>query len=288
MSCISLTTLSNEQLLLETARLVAAERCATAQLIAYLAEVDRRELYLAQGYSSLFTYCTQALHLSEHAAYDRIRAARLAQQCPLVLERLTSGAVTLATVALLAPHLDADNCERLLDASRHQSKREVERLVAGLAPRPDVTAFVRRLPATRPVAAPAPNTTPATVVAAPVRAVASSSCDDVPALVRDNSLPPPSPRRALGRRRHHERRQPVAAVSRAQCARGRRVLRTSSPRGESTPRPPAALRLTTRYDARHASAPYFAAAALADKGPASADWQRRLVQLSESLVGASG
>jgi len=42
-------------------------RHATAQLIAFLAEMDARRLYLAEGCSSLFTYCTQVLHLSEHA-----------------------------------------------------------------------------------------------------------------------------------------------------------------------------------------------------------------------------
>jgi hypothetical protein len=42
------------------------------QLIAMLGELDSRRLYLAEGYSSLFTYCTQCLRLSEHAAYGGI------------------------------------------------------------------------------------------------------------------------------------------------------------------------------------------------------------------------
>jgi hypothetical protein len=41
---------------------------------ASLAEMDVRRLCLAQGYSSLFVYCTRALHLSEHAACGRIEA----------------------------------------------------------------------------------------------------------------------------------------------------------------------------------------------------------------------
>ena len=52
------------------------ERRATAALVASLAELDERRLYLGEGYSSLFTYCTQCLRLSEHAAYSRIEAAR--------------------------------------------------------------------------------------------------------------------------------------------------------------------------------------------------------------------
>jgi hypothetical protein len=33
----------------------------------------------------MFTYCTQILHLAEHAAYNRIEAARAARRFPLIL-----------------------------------------------------------------------------------------------------------------------------------------------------------------------------------------------------------
>ena len=52
---------------------------ATARLVAALGELDARRLYLGEGYSSLFTYCTQVMRLSEHAAYGRIEAARAAR-----------------------------------------------------------------------------------------------------------------------------------------------------------------------------------------------------------------
>src|SRR5687767_5925016 len=60
--------LSDAELLLEVRRLAGHERQATARLIAALGELDARRLYLGQGCSSLFTFCTQILHLSEHAA----------------------------------------------------------------------------------------------------------------------------------------------------------------------------------------------------------------------------
>jgi hypothetical protein len=108
--------------------------------------MDARRLYLGEGSSSLFTYCTQVLHLSEHAAYGRIEAARAVRRFPLILERLESGEVTLTAVSLLRPHLTEANCGDLLDAARHRSKREVERLVAAIAPRPDAPMVVRKLP----------------------------------------------------------------------------------------------------------------------------------------------
>ncbi len=103
-------------------------------------------MYLADGCSSLFTYCTQILHLSEHAAYGRIEAARAVRRFPVILERLGQGSVTLTTVGLLASHLTPENHRALLDTARHKSKRQVEELVARLRPQPPVPASVRKLP----------------------------------------------------------------------------------------------------------------------------------------------
>src|SRR5262245_45523502 len=95
------TELTDQQLLHQVERLAFTEREATARLIASLAELDARRLYLGAGYASLFTYCTHRLHLSEHAAYGRIEAARVARRLPTVLERLADGSVTLTNLCLL-------------------------------------------------------------------------------------------------------------------------------------------------------------------------------------------
>src|SRR5919106_5751267 len=142
----SVAQLSNHDLLAQVKRLAERERAATAALIASLAELDRRRLYLAEGCSSLFTYCTQVLHLSEHAAYGRIEAARTARRFPVILELLRDGALTLTTVCLLGPHLTLENHELLLQEATHKSKREVEHLVAALRPQPDTRPSIRKLP----------------------------------------------------------------------------------------------------------------------------------------------
>jgi hypothetical protein len=146
---------TDRQLLLDLKRLAHAERQATAELIACLAEVDARRLYLGEGCSSLFTYCTQVLHLSEHAAYGRIEAARAVRRFPLVLEMLVAGALTLTAVSLLRPHLTDANHADLLTAARHKSKRDVEQLVAALQAKPDVAPCIRKLPSNGTAAAPA-------------------------------------------------------------------------------------------------------------------------------------
>jgi hypothetical protein len=117
--------LSDAALLAEVNTSAESERQATAWLIALLAELDARRLYLGEGFSSLFTYCTQALHLSEHAAYGRIEAARATRKFPILLDLLAQGAVTLTTVTLLAPHLTPENHEHVLRQAQHKSKREV-------------------------------------------------------------------------------------------------------------------------------------------------------------------
>jgi len=140
------TRLSDDDLLDRVRVLAMREREATVELVAHLAELDTRRLYLAQGYGSLFSYCTQALLLAEHAAYNRIEAARASRKFPAILKRLVDGSVNLSTVRLLAPYLTPENCDEVLAEAAGKSKRDVEVLVARLAPRPDLSPSVRRLP----------------------------------------------------------------------------------------------------------------------------------------------
>jgi hypothetical protein len=81
----SFAHLSDDELLATVKRLATTECRATAALVRSLMELDARRLYLGEVYSSLFTYCTQALHLAEGAAYNRIDAARAARRCPTIL-----------------------------------------------------------------------------------------------------------------------------------------------------------------------------------------------------------
>jgi hypothetical protein len=72
------TALSDNELLARLQVLARSEREASVELVAHLAVLDTRPaLYAAEGYGSLFSYCTQALRLSEDATHlqpDRSRA----------------------------------------------------------------------------------------------------------------------------------------------------------------------------------------------------------------------
>ena len=138
--------LSDSDLLAVVSRLRDSERAAIANLVSALGELDARRLYLGQGCSSMFTYCSRVLHLAEHAAFNRIEAARAAGRFPIILTMLADGRIHLSAVRLLAPHLTEANHQAVLREASHKSKREIEEIVARLQPRPDVLPAVRKLP----------------------------------------------------------------------------------------------------------------------------------------------
>ena len=234
--------LSDGELIDAVALAANDERRSTARLVALLAEFDVRRLYLGEDCSSLFTYCTQVLRLSEHAAYHRIEAARTARQFPIIMTLLTSGDVTLTTVAMLRPHLTPANHAQLLDAARHRSKREVEQLIAGLAPRPDAIALIRRLPAVR-SAAPVelaatgdPTTEPAPPKAADLcDAVARIGVTGAPPSLDIQGLPlrtAPTPRLAPLSSDRYLLRVTLGAAGHARLRRAQDLCRHSIPNGD--------------------------------------------------------
>ena len=222
--------LTNTELLARVKHLVRNEREVTANLVAHLAEIDRRRLYLGEGCSSLFTYCTQVLHLSEHAAYARIQAARSARKFPVVLEMLACGAINLTTLGLLAPHLTQENHRELLASARHKSKRQVEELVAHVRPQPDVAASIRKLPV-----APAPAPATASASATPSSPAAATTPGAASAPGTAAAVPPRAGSRAVVAALSAERYKiqfTVDASTHAKLRRAQDLLRHQVPDGD--------------------------------------------------------
>ncbi len=126
-----LDALSDDELLRGLAELLRDSRRTEADLVAHIGEADARRLYAREASPSMFAYCTERLHLSEAEAYLRIAAARAAREHPVLLEMLADGRLHLTAIAKLAPHLTPENREELLERATHQTKREIEELVAG-------------------------------------------------------------------------------------------------------------------------------------------------------------
>jgi hypothetical protein len=94
----------------------------------------------------------------------------------MILELLASGSLTLTSVRLLGKHLTEENHRSVLAKARDKSRREIDVLIAELAPRPDIPSTVRKLP--RPTATPPPSAGPgpamSSVPSAAVPAIAPS------------------------------------------------------------------------------------------------------------------
>lgn len=140
------TDLADEELLSRTIILSARNRRAEAELVAHVAEVDHRRLYLQEACPSMFVYCTTRLGMSEAEAYLRITVGRASRRFSSILPMLGSGRVHLSAVARLAAHLTEDNAAAILARAAGRSRREVDAIVAELAPKPDVPPSIRRLP----------------------------------------------------------------------------------------------------------------------------------------------
>lgn len=160
---VSLRRLSDAALVAGLENSLTREREETASVVAHLAELDTRDVYLREGYPSLFVYCRDALGMSEGEAYNRIEVARTARRFPVVLDMLADGRLHLTAARLLGPHLTLDNHCEVLGSAHGKTKLEIQEIVARLSPRPDVPASVRRLPAPHPESSPqaAPPVMPA-------------------------------------------------------------------------------------------------------------------------------
>lgn len=145
-----LTHLSDAVLLHDLSTLVARERTATAAVLAHIAEVDARRLYLPAGFPSMFAYCVGRLRLSEDAAYKRIQAGRTARQFPVLFEALADGRLHLTGLGLLAPRLTAANVDELLALSSHKTKAEIEVILAERFPGNERLELVEVISSTRP------------------------------------------------------------------------------------------------------------------------------------------
>jgi hypothetical protein len=149
MTSYSLSHLADGTLLHNLTTLVSQDRATTAALLAHLAEVDERKLFVPAAYDSMHAYCVHELHMSEDIAYKRIQAARAARRYSAIFPALADGRLHLTAVVLLAPHLTPDTADELLVAATHKTKPELEQMIAARFPRPDLPTVVQAVaPAT--------------------------------------------------------------------------------------------------------------------------------------------
>ena len=105
--------LGDQQLLEQTRRLAANQRCIEVHILDHLDEIDRRGLALRRGFSSLFDYAVRELRFSDAAAQRRIQAMRLCRRQGWVRASLQSGELSMTAAAQLeATFAGAERAER--------------------------------------------------------------------------------------------------------------------------------------------------------------------------------
>src|SRR6188768_97537 len=142
-----LKSLADDELLAGLSKIVGRRNQITAEFLAYLAELDERQIFLDLGFASLFEYCVEALGLCESTAGRHIAAARVCRDHPQVFGLVASGALHASALSLVRKHLTPENAGELFELCKRRSARKVEELLAARFPRPDVRDLVRRLPA---------------------------------------------------------------------------------------------------------------------------------------------
>src|SRR3954462_9458137 len=180
-----LRSLADDELLAGLSRIVGRRNQITAEFLAYLAELDHRQLFLDLGYPSLFEYCVKALGLCESTAGRHIAAARVCRSYPQALDQVARGDLHASALSLMKKHLTADNADQLFEQCMRKSTRQVEVLLAAQFPKPDVADLIRRLPT--------PNVGSRGAPPAPPRSRASPKSNREAAEVVDDEAPPCSP-----------------------------------------------------------------------------------------------
>lgn len=141
-----LEQLSSDELHRSAEKLVRVENTSIAKLIAHLAEMSSRRTALELGYKSLYDYSVRRLNLSEGAVPARIHVANVCRRFPQLLVALAESRVSLTVAALLAPHLTEDNVDKLIADGEGKTRRETEKYLVALRPKPVFEPSIRKRP----------------------------------------------------------------------------------------------------------------------------------------------
>ncbi len=158
----SVQYLSQSELLSMFEGLMRTDHRTDADTLVFLREIDRRKIWAIDGYDSLVTWCVRKGHMSESVAFKRIKSAELAERFPAALALIRRGELHLSALNKLGPHLTDANHEAVLTRARCKTMKELDLIIAELAPQPDIETSVRPMRA-----APAAPSEPSLFAVAP-------------------------------------------------------------------------------------------------------------------------
>ena len=109
--------------------LAAHIHAATYRLLVLIAELDRREVWAAQGALSCAHWLSWACGIDTHTAREKVRVARALTELPLLSEALAKGEFGYSKVRALTRIATAGNEADLLNIGLHGTAQHVEKFV---------------------------------------------------------------------------------------------------------------------------------------------------------------
>ena len=141
----NITSLSNETLLGQTKFLFDREKQISDRILLYLAEINRRRLYLELGFESLYKFLIGHFRLGESSAYNRIKAMRLTEEVPAAKQALTQNSMNLSTltqaqvffqsVEKTEGKLSIEKKTEVIEKLRDKSQVEVKQILVSINPK---------------------------------------------------------------------------------------------------------------------------------------------------------
>ena len=123
------STMDDDTLAAAVSTLAAHIHAATYRLLTLIAELDRREVWAAQGALSCAHWLSWACGIDTHTAREKVRVARALTELPLLSEALARGELGYSKVRALTRIATAENETDLLNIGLHGTAQHVEKFV---------------------------------------------------------------------------------------------------------------------------------------------------------------
>lgn len=107
------------------------ENCkrSDSELIDVLQEIDKEKAYLELGYSSLFTYASKGLKLSESDSYRYMKVARKSVEVPELKKAIVDGTLNVSQASRIAPVINNENSAIWINKAENLLQKDLEREV---------------------------------------------------------------------------------------------------------------------------------------------------------------
>ncbi len=115
---MNLKHLTDTELLSSTTSSVKNETAATTQVLHHFREIERRRLYSAQKFCSLYEMAIKIWGYTEDQAMYRISAMRMLKELPEIEEKISDGRLTLTHLNMARTHFRKEKKHSSIEPSR--------------------------------------------------------------------------------------------------------------------------------------------------------------------------